>query len=138
MPSGSRGGYFRKSGSNGLSPPKVSGAAPLIADLLLRRSGSDADAGHRHLPEQVWGNNRRGWIGQEFLPEFRMRECSAEVSGRRPDCVIEISRAFADRPVKPGGDEAGLALHEDRVVLPGFEKVCSSALSTVNTFTSRC
>jgi len=35
---------------------------------------------------------------------------------------VEVRRAFADRAVKLGRDEARLALHEDRIVHPGFEK----------------
>src|SRR5262249_1183762 len=51
-----------------------------------------------------------------------MRECGPEISGRLPDRVIQIGRAFADRAVKLGGDEAWLMLHERRIVLPCFEK----------------
>src|SRR5579871_2503490 len=66
--------------------------------------------------------DRRGRIGRELRPELRMGEGGAEVGGRLPDRVIQISRAVADRAVKLGGDEARLALHEGGVVLPDFEK----------------
>jgi hypothetical protein len=36
--------------------------------------------------------------------------------------MIQIGRAFADRLVNLGGDETRLALHDRRVVLPGFEE----------------
>jgi hypothetical protein len=43
--------------------------------------------------EQVWGSNRRRSIGEEFRFELRLRECSPEVIGRRPDRIVEVSRA---------------------------------------------
>ena len=72
---------------------------------------------------------------RQFCPELRLQECSPEISGRLPDRIVQIGRAFAYRAVKLGGDEARLAHHEGRVVLTGLEGVCSSALSRVNTFT---
>ena len=51
-----------------------------------------------------------------------MRECGPELGGRLPDRIVEVRWAFADRAVKLGGDEARLALHENGIVLPGFEK----------------
>ena len=51
-----------------------------------------------------------------------MPECSPVVSGRFPDGIVEIRRAFAKSSVKLGGDEARLALHESSVVLPSLEK----------------
>jgi hypothetical protein len=51
-----------------------------------------------------------------------MRECRAEGGGRFPDGVVQISRAFADRAVKLGRNEARLALHERRIALPRFEE----------------
>src|SRR4029077_4193845 len=51
-----------------------------------------------------------------------MPESSPVVSGRFPDGVVEIGRAFAESAVKLGGDEARLALHESSIVLPSLEK----------------
>src|SRR5215471_20772265 len=82
----------------------------------------DADAGHSALLEQVRGSDGRGRIVREFCPELRMRECGPEIRGRLPDGIVEVRRAFADRAVKLGRDEVRLALHEDRIVHPGFEK----------------
>src|SRR5215468_3390779 len=82
----------------------------------------DADVGHRDLLEQVRGSDGRGRVSRQFGSELRMAECSPEVSGRFPDCIIEIRRAFAESAVKLGGDEARLALHESGVVLPSLEK----------------
>jgi len=65
-----------------------------------------------------------------------MRECGPKLGGRLPDRIVEVRWAFADRPVKLGGDEAWLALHEDGIVRQALRNVRSSALSSVNTFTS--
>src|SRR5947199_3065279 len=51
-----------------------------------------------------------------------MREGSPEVSRRFPHGIVQISRAFADRAVKLGRDEARLLLHEQRIVLSGLEE----------------
>ena len=51
-----------------------------------------------------------------------MRKCRPEIGRRLPDRIVQIGRAFANRAVKPGGDEARLTLHELRVILPGLEK----------------
>ena len=45
-----------------------------------------------------------------------------ESRGRFPDRIVQIGRAFADRAMKLGGDEARLPLHENGIVLPDFEK----------------
>src|SRR5215470_2846134 len=82
----------------------------------------DADAVHSHLLEQVRGSDSRGRIGRQFCPELRMGECGPELGGRLPDRIVEVRWAFTDRAVKLGGDEARLALHEDGIVLPSFEK----------------
>jgi hypothetical protein len=77
---------------------------------------------HRDLLEQVWRSDDRGGISRQFGSELRMPECSPVVSGRFPDGIVEIRRAFAKSSVKLGGDEARLALHENSVVLPSLEK----------------
>src|SRR5260370_39387458 len=87
-----------------------------------RRELWDAGVGHRDLQEQVWGSDGRGRISRQFGSELRMAERSPEASGRFPDRIIEIRRAFAESAVKLGGDEARLALHESSVVLPNLEK----------------
>jgi hypothetical protein len=87
-----------------------------------RRELCDADVGHRDLLEQVWGSDDRGRITRQFGSELWMAECSPVASGRFPDRIIEIRRAFAESAVKLGGDEARLALHESSVVLPSLEK----------------
>src|SRR5277367_5916232 len=51
-----------------------------------------------------------------------MHECGLEMSGRFPDRIVEVGRAFADRAVKLGRDEARLPLHERRVVPPRLEE----------------
>jgi hypothetical protein len=51
-----------------------------------------------------------------------MRECSAVVCGRLPDGIVQVSRAFADRTVKLGRNEARLPLHKQRVVPPDLEE----------------
>src|SRR5215831_12077752 len=94
------------------SPPPNTRGGPLC----------DADAGHSDLLEQVRGSDGRGGIGRQFCPELRMRECGPELGGRLPDRIVEVRWTFADRAVKLGGDEARLALHEDGIVLPSFEK----------------
>jgi hypothetical protein len=82
----------------------------------------DADVGHRDLLEQVWGSDDRGRMIRQFCSELGMAECSPVVSGRFPDGIVEICRAFAESAVKLGGDEARLALHELSVVLPSPKK----------------
>jgi hypothetical protein len=118
------------------SPGHVAGSSkPHAPSPTVGLELYDADVGHRDLLEQVWRSDDRGGISRQFGSELRMPECSPVVSGRFPDGIVEISRAFAKSSVKLGGDEARLALHENSVVLPSLE-VCSSALSSVTTFTS--
>ena len=70
----------------------------------------DADVGHGDLLEQVRRSDDRGGMSRQFGSELRMPECSPVVSGRFPDGIVEIRRAFAQSSVKMGGDEARLAL----------------------------
>src|SRR5439155_14833298 len=77
---------------------------------------------HRDFLKQVRGGDGRGWIGRELRPELRMRERSPEVCGGFPDGVVQISRAFTNRAVKLGRDEAWLPFHEVRIGLPGLEE----------------
>ena len=93
----------------------------------------DADIGHRDLLEQVWGSDDRGRMIRQFCSELGMAERSPVVSGRFPDGIVEIRRAFAKSSVKLGGDEASMKAASSCQVL---RKVCSSALSSVTTFTS--
>jgi hypothetical protein len=105
---------------SGLIGP-IDGVCETVAHRLC-----DADVGHRDLLEQVWGSDDRGRMTRQFCSELGMAECSPVVSGRFPDGIIEIRRAFAESAVKLGGDEARLALHESSVVLPAFYIVVSS------------
>jgi hypothetical protein len=73
-----------------------------------------ADVGHRDLLEQVWRSDDRGGISRQFGSELRMPECSPVVSGRFPDGIVEIRRAFAKSAVKLGGDEARLTAPSDQ------------------------
>lgn len=82
----------------------------------------DADVWHRDLLEKVRRSDGRGRIGGEFRREFRMRERSPKGSGRFPDGLVQISRAFADSPMKLGRYEARLPFHERRIVLPDLEE----------------
>jgi hypothetical protein len=71
---------------------------------------------------QVRGGDGRGQIGRERSLEFRIRERIPEVSGRFPDRIVQIRRAFTDGAVKLGGDEARVPLHEGSVLLPSFQE----------------
>src|SRR4029077_12722712 len=105
------------------SPGHVAGSSkPHAPSPTVGLELRDADVGHRDLLEQVWRSDDRGGISRQFGSELRMPECSPVVSGRFPDGIVEIRRAFAKSSVKLGGDEARLALHESSVVLPSLEK----------------
>lgn len=81
------------------------------------------------------GYDGGGGIGSELGLEVRVRKCSAECSVRLPNGIIQIGRVLTKSAMQLGRDEARLALHERRIILPDFEKARLVRLIERETFT---